>query len=448
MTTDTLFHRFEKYLRLNRLIDSGGTTLAAVSGGVDSMVMLRLLHEAGVALAVAHCNFSLRGDESDGDEAFVKQKATEGGMNFHGIRFDVRKHAAQKGISIEMAARELRYRWFDELATQHGYSRIAVAHHRDDNIENLFIRLARGTGIKGLTGMKAVHGNIIRPLLFASRDEIAAYAKEKAVTFREDSSNAGDDYVRNHIRHHLIPGLENFFPGLRNVLNRDIEHFEGVEAFYRESLERFKQQTCRISGEIMYIDIPLLLQSPSPATLLYDILHPYGFSAGAISEALSPPFRSGRLFYSASHRLLCDRKSLLLQAREPDDKQEYPVDLTKNLWRLPHITLFISRFATPPEYSPDRNPAIACLDGDRLIQPLIIRQWRPGDRFQPLGMNRMKKLSDFFIDLKLSLAEKEKVQVLTSAGQIVWVVGYRIDDRYKITPDVRKVVRIEKISAR
>jgi tRNA(Ile)-lysidine synthase len=439
-----LLQRFERYIRLHRLFVPGDTALAAVSGGVDSMVMLHLLREAGVNLAVAHCNFSLRGGESDGDEAFVKQKAAEWGMPFHSIRFDTRKYARQKGISIEMAARELRYRWFDELAAQHGYSRIAVAHHNDDNIETLFIHLGRGTGIKGLTGIKPRNKNIVRPLLFASRDEITAYAKEKEIAFREDSSNAGNDYVRNHLRHHLIPSLEQYFPGLRDVLTRNIANFEGAEAFYRESVERFGRQICHTSGDILYINVQGLLQSPAPNVLLYEILEPYGFSAEVSIRALFPPFRSGRLFYSASHRLLCDRKYFLLQTRKPEDneQQEYPVDLKENLWHLPHFDLSVGRFDISPDYLPDKSPATACLDGDLLRPPLLIRKWQAGDRFRPLGMSRMKKLSNFFTDLKLPIAEKEKVQVLTSAGQTVWVIGYRIDDRYRITPASRQVVRI------
>ncbi|MDR1666508.1 MAG: tRNA lysidine(34) synthetase TilS [Bacteroidales bacterium] len=439
-----LFEQFKRFIGFHRLFVPDSTALAAVSGGVDSMVMLHLLHEAGIAVAVAHCNFSLREGESDGDEAFVKQQAAAWGMSFHRIRFNTRKHAAQKGISIEMAARELRYRWFDKLAAQHGYSRIAVAHHRDDNIETLFIRLGRGTGIKGLAGIKPLNGNIVRPLLFASRDEIIAYAKEKKIVFREDSSNTSDDYVRNQLRHHLLPALEKCFPGLRDVLTRDIAHFDEAEAFYRESVERFSRQICRISGDTLYINLKGLLQSPVPHALLYEILQPYGFPVEVSVRALHPPFRSGRLFYSASYRLLCDRKYFLLQPKQPDDddKQAYPVDLKDPLWHLPHFDLSVNRIERAPDSVPDKSPTTACLDGDLLLPPLLIRKWQPGDRFQPFGMKGTKKLSDFFTDLKLSLAEKEKVQVLTSAGQIVWVIGYRIDGRYGITAATRQTVHI------
>ncbi|MDR2848076.1 MAG: tRNA lysidine(34) synthetase TilS [Bacteroidales bacterium] len=435
--------QFDRYIGTNALLPARANVLAAVSGGIDSMVMMHLLHRAGVTAAVAHCNFSLRGEESDGDEALVREQAAAYHFPFHTVRFNTKQYAAQHGISIQMAARELRYRWFDELAAQHGYSRIAIAHNSDDRIETLFINLARGTGIKGLTSIQARNGNIIRPLLFASRSEITDYATQEHIAFREDSSNASDKYARNHIRHHLIPGMEGFFPAFRKTMERDMENLAGVEAFYREAVERYSRQVSAVENGLCCIDIAGLLESPSPQTLLHELLQPYGFPDETADELLQAPFRSGRQFFSPSHRLLCDRKQLMIQRLdESPDTKEYPVDLNMEQLPFPNGVLSISRFDMPQGYKPDRSPSVACMDADRLSTPLLLRKWRTGDRFRPLGMKQMKKLSDFFTDSKLSLIEKDNVWVLTAAGEIAWIAGYRIDDRYKITEKTTKVVRL------
>jgi tRNA(Ile)-lysidine synthase len=394
--------------------------------------MLHRCHAAGVKGAVAHCNFGLRGAESDGDEAFVREKAAEFNFPVHTVRFETAQYAAQHGISIQMAARELRYQWFDELATRYRYDTIAIAHNRDDKIETLFINLARGTGIKGLASIRPRNGKIVRPLLSVSREEIVAYVQREQVAFREDSSNTGDKYARNYIRHHLIPGLEAFFPGFRTAIERDMAHFADVEAFYQESVARWKQQVCAADGDLLYIDLPKLLDSPAPCTLLFEILRTYGFAHAVAQKVLQAADHPGRRFYSGSHRLLCDRQRLILQTLSQEDAQEYPIDLTVAEWQGP-VQLNISRFDVCTGYRPDTSPDIACIDGDQLQEPLLLRRWQAGDRFRPLGMQQMKKLSDFFIDQKLSLFEKEKIWLLTAAGQIVWVVGHRIDDRYKIS---------------
>ncbi|MDR0815203.1 MAG: tRNA lysidine(34) synthetase TilS [Bacteroidales bacterium] len=439
----SLPQQFDRYVGTNGLLPANANVLAAVSGGIDSMVMLHLLHQAEIATAVAHCNFSLRGEESDGDEALVRAQAAAYHFPFHTIRFDTKQYAAQHGISIQMAARELRYRWFDELAAQHGYSPIAIAHNSDDRIETLFINLARGTGIRGLTSIQPSTGNIIRPLLFASRSEIADYATQEHIAFREDSSNASDKYARNYIRHHLIPGLEGFFPAFRKTMEHDMENLTGVEAFYHESIERFSRKISYTENGVFYIDIAGVLESPSPPTLLHEMLQPYGFPAEIVDELLQTPARSGRQFFSASHRLLCDRKKLMVQVLdETTDTKEYPVDLNAESLSFPDGVLTIHRFDMPHGYTPERSPFIACLDADRLSEPLLLRKWCTGDRFRPLGMKQMKKLSDFFTDSKLSLIEKDKVWTLTSAGEIAWIVGYRIDDRYKIAEKTKKVVKI------
>ena len=432
-----------QYATRHRLLNVSSKVLAAVSGGIDSMVMLRLLHDAGVKTVAAHCNFGLRGNESNLDEDFVKTEAEKLDIPCRVERFDTSAYAVQNGLSIQMAARELRYRWFNELAAHENFDAIAIAHNRDDRIETLFINLARGTAIHGLTGIKPQNGKIIRPLLFASRKEIEMYARKRGVDFREDSSNTTDKYARNYIRHHLLPGLEKFFPGLRQAVERDMDYFAAIESLYNESVERFKNQLVTTKDDLVYIDLQGLIQSPSPDTLLYEILKPYGFPNSAASEILEVrKHSSGRQFFSNTHRLVHDRQSLILQKTDHNTKSEYLIDEQTLSMDVP-IRLKIDKFNNYSGFTPDPSPDIACLDGDKLQFPLLLRKWKHGDMFHPLGMKNMKKLSDFFIDAKLSLIEKERCRIMISGGQIAWIVGLRIDDRFKITDETKKIVRFQ-----
>jgi len=430
-----------QYISHHRLLEPGSKVLAAVSGGIDSMAMLRLLHDAGINMVAAHCNFGLRGDESNLDEAFVRTEVGKLGIPCRVEHFDTTAYAAQNGLSIQMAARELRYRWFHELSVRENFDAIVIAHNRDDRIETLLINLARGTGIHGLTGIRPKNGKIIRPLLFASRREIEDYATTHDVGFREDSSNITDKYARNYIRHHVIPGLEPYFPGIQQTLDRDIDHFSTVELFYNEAIERYKNQVVTTKDDLMYIDLQGLFQTPSPTLLLYEILKPYGFSNSIAAEILEEhKYPSGRQFFSDTYRLVCDRQSFILQKISQKIEPEYLIDGHTLYIDVP-IRLEIEKFDKYPGYIPDTKPEIACLDGSKLQYPLLLRKWKHGDTFRPLGMKNMKKLSDFFIDAKLSLIEKERCWMLVSGGQIAWIVGWRIDDRFKISNETTKIVR-------
>ncbi|MDR2039190.1 MAG: tRNA lysidine(34) synthetase TilS [Bacteroidales bacterium] len=437
---DLLQQRFLEYIRQYKLFTPESKLLVAVSGGIDSMVMLHLLHSVTSDCVVAHCNFGLRGDESDADEDFVVRKANDLACHIHTIKFDTKTYADRNGISIQMAARDLRYQWFADLLSRYHYDYVTVAHNRDDRIETLFINLARGTGIKGLAGIQPKTEQIIRPLLFASRDEIVAYAQQENIVFREDSSNASDKYARNYIRHHLIPGLENFFPGVRKIIERDIDHFSGVEALYKDSVERFRRIVTKAQGEDLLIDHQQLMETPSPPDLLFEIIRPYGFSPAVADDVLGKVWESGRRFFSKTHQLLCDRKEIMISPLKNIGPGQFPVDLSRKEMKVP-IHLKIDHFDVSPGYVPDKDPNIACLDADTLHPPLFLRKWQDGDRFQPIGMKKMKKLSDFFIDRKLSLLEKEQLWILVSDGKIVWIPGYRMDERYKITDRTKRVVR-------
>ena len=443
-----------QYIEHHQFLKPDSKVLAAISGGIDSMVMLRLLHASEVNTVAAHCNFGLRGNESDDDEAFVRNETNKLGILLHVAHFDTSAYAAQNGLSIQMAARELRHRWFLELAEQFDFDAISIAHNRDDRIETLFINMARGTGIHGLTGIKPKNGKIIRPLLFASREEIERYAQTHDIAFREDSTNVTDKYARNYIRHHVLPGLEQFFPGLRQAIDRNMERLSAVESFYNEAIEQYKSKIITMKDDLMYIDLQELKESPSPPTLLYEILKPSGFPNTVASEILEETLHpSGRQFYSDTHRLLQDRKSLILQkladstlsAASQTDRSVRPVSVDKpdsvETEKYIPFRLKIDKFSKNKEFIPDIDPNVACLDAQKLQFPLLLRKWKHGDTFRPLGMKKMKKLSDFFIDIKLSLIEKERRWVLVSEGQIVWIVGLRIDDRFKVTNETTDIVK-------
>ena len=434
-----------QYAERHGFLKSVSKVLAAVSGGIDSMAMLHILHGVGVNMVAAHCNFGLRGDESDRDEDFVKTEAGKLSIQCRTAHFDTLNYAAQNGLSTQIAARELRYGWFHELAASEGFDAIAIAHHRDDRIETLLINLARGTGIHGLTAIRPTIGKIIRPLLFASRNDIEAYVKSHGIAFREDSSNSTDKYARNYIRHHVIPGLEQFFPGMRQSMERSMEHFSNVELFYNEAIERYKQQVVTVKDDLMYIDLQGLSECPSSPTLLYEILKPFGFSNAIVGDIFRDAINcvsTGRQFFSNTHRLVYDRKYLVLHKIETEPLRDYLIDEPTSNIDIP-IRLKIEKFDRYAGFTPNTNPNIACLDADKLQYPLLLRKWKHGDSFRPLGMKNMKKLSDFFIDAKLSLIEKERRWILVSGGQIAWIVGLRIDDRFKITNKTRRVSRFE-----
>ena len=438
--------KFKQYITRHRLLSPGDRVLAAVSGGIDSMVMSDLLHSLGIDYSMAHCNFQLRGDESDGDECFITQKAAGLNIPIHVTRFDTSGFARSNGISIQMAARELRYKWFGELLEEYHYDHIAIAHNSDDRLETLWINMGRGTGIHGLTGIRPGNGRIIRPLLFASRKEITAYAELHQVTFREDSSNASDKYARNYIRHHLIPGMEKFFPGFRAIMDRNMDHFSGTEMIYNEAVENYKKLIVSHVGEQLHIDLAQLMRCPSPAALLFEIIHGSGFSHTSVTDILDQTQdRSGKKFLSRTHQIIFDRDKLIMYPLATGETAEYPVSGNDCNVDYP-LSLSIEKFDICPGFEITHDPLTACLDAGMVCFPLTLRKWRPGDSFYPLGMNNSKKLSDFFIDQKLSLREKEQVWILESAGQIAWIIGHRIDNRYKVTGNTKKVIRITRNS--
>ena len=430
---------FRNYIEENELIKPEDRVLLTVSGGVDSVVMLRLMTEAGYPCGIAHCNFKLRGAESDADEEFVRDLARSSGLEFHNRSFETEDHAREKGISIQMAARQLRYEWFGQLRAEQNYELVATAHNMDDVIETFFINLVRGTGIRGLSGIKARSGSLIRPLLFATREHIASYASEKGIRYREDSSNISTRYIRNRIRHNILPQLEEINPGFKQGIISTIEKLRNTEIIYSREISRQKNEIIGSDGNNILLSIEKLRQLRDRKTFLFELISCYNFNSRTISDiekSLDGP--SGKQFFSDTHRLVKDREHLIINRLTPGDIGKYYIDdgtpSLKEPVQLDLMTVNRSvHFLIPSERH------TACLDYDKLIFPLILRKWHPGDHFYPLGMSHMKKISDYFIDRKLSLVEKENAWLLLSGENIVWVVGHRIDDRYKITDETQQI---------
>lgn len=407
------------------------------------MVLLHLYFAAGYKPGIAHCNFHLRGAESDGDEKFVRSIAKNLDTVYHQQDFDTEQSADESGISIQMAARNLRYRWFEEIRGKHRYKFTATAHNQDDVIETFFINLSRGTGIRGLTGIPVRSEKVIRPLLFASRESIEAYAAKHDIRFREDSSNASDKYLRNRVRHQLIPMLEEENPSFRNAMMDTMLKLAETEKLYEQELVQLKQRLMQAEDDRTKISISDLSEHESRRSILYEILSDYNFSSQAMEDIIhSLEGPSGKQFFSATHRLVKDREDLILTPLAgKDDRKFYlkteagrvyePIDLE---WMVVEHT---ETFHIP------KDPKIACIDLEKLSFPLMLRHWLPGDSFQPLGMNGIKKISDYLIDTKVSLPDKDRTWLLTSENKIAWVIGQRIDDRFKVKPKTRQVLMMK-----
>ncbi len=443
-----MLEEFTEFMKVHALCDAGDLILLGVSGGVDSMVMSDLFMRAGHRVAIAHCNFQLRGEESDGDESLVRDLAEKHGLPFRAARFETRQYAVGKGISIQMAARELRMEWMEQLASEQGCTRIALAHHQDDEAETFFLNLMRGTGIAGLGGIRPIHGRIIRPMLFTGRAAIEEYAVRQNIRYRVDSTNLKTDYARNRIRHQVIPELERIKPGFARILNRNMNHIRAVGNILRDHYRQVWGDLSKARKEGILLDLAKLRHLPERETYLFEFLRPYGFNASdanQISTALDG--QPGKLFVSASHRVRIDRESLLITgiADTPEMTESCLIREGTTHIKAP-IDLIINTFDRKTGDSIPADPRVAHLDADTVQFPLALRRWQTGDRFVPLGMQGHKLLSDYFTDIKLSAAQKENAWVLEAGGQIIWVVGHRISDPHKITRRTSSVLEIRLIS--
>jgi tRNA(Ile)-lysidine synthase len=428
---------------IEKLCKTTDKILLAVSGGMDSMVMLQLFHQAGFSVAVAHCNFQLRGEESDEDENFVAAKCKKWGIPFHSIRFDTNNYAIQHGLSIQMAARELRYSWFHQIKEKENADWIATAHHLSDSVETVLLNLSRGTSLDGLLGITEKKGFVIRPLLFATHSEVTNYAAETGVVWREDRSNEKDDYHRNFVRHQIIPKLEQINPAFEQSIAKMVERLSGDGAILTQAIEVWKKQFQKNENDKVILakkGFEPSLDDSYNSALLWRLLRGFGFhfdQSKKIVQALNG--QSGKQFLSTSHQLVVDREYLILVPLSSElaevTIEEGQVDAYMGNRQLTFLTTIVGSSLKSEE-------AAILLDGASLRFPLTWRKWKAGDSFFPLGMTGRKKISDFLIDQKVSLIEKEAVSVLESAGEIAWVVGYRIDDRFKVKTTTEHVLLI------
>lgn len=451
-----LLKSYTDFIEQNALFQPTDKLLLAVSGGVDSVVLAHLSQKAGYLFSIAHCNFSLRGEESERDEAFVRELAKALGVPLFVKRFDTKKYAEDKKASIQVAARELRYEWFRQIMAgnasedlQEGvpdtpgpYMYLLTAHHQDDNIETVLMNFCKGTGVTGLRGMLPRQERIVRPLLFAYREQFATYAGQHRLSWVEDSSNDETKYTRNYFRKEIIPALENIYPQVRDNIGHNIERFRQVAELYGQAVEANKKKLLEQHGGEVRIPVFKLVKSSPRRTLIYEIIKDYGFTAHQVEEVEKLlASESGRYITSSTHRILRNRAWLLIAplaavnesivVMNKGEEETIFNDVRLRLIWLEGIGL---------KFSADNT--VATLDAREIRFPLIIRKWKEGDYFYPLGMRKKKKLARFFIDLKLSKIEKEKVWVVESHKKIVWVIGHRIDDRFKLTTSTQKALQL------
>lgn len=431
---------FKEHISLRLPFLERSKLLVACSGGVDSVVLFHLLQASGFDLALAHCNFNLRGKESDEDEVFVSDLAERYELPFFSESFSTESFADQHKMSVQMAARELRYSWFEEILTDFKFDFVLTAHHADDNIETFFINLLRSTGLRGLSGIPEVNANVVRPLLSFSKDQILEYAKTEGLFWREDNSNQDEKYLRNEIRHKLIPILKDISPEFMTAVRQTQQHLKDSRDLIADYMVLVAQLTISETDSGLEIDITKLKELPHKESLLYELLSPYGFTSWDDISALIDA-QSGKQVYSPTHRILKDRESLILtpipqQAEEILSIDENMDEITEPV----HIKL------APAKKFEITNAHTAFVDREKLKFPLELRKWKEGDWFYPLGLNGKKKLSKYFKDEKLSLVAKENCWVISSDDQVMWVVGMRLDDRFKVTKNTREILRIDYFS--
>lgn len=433
---------FEQNIEQKQLIEKNQKVLLAISGGIDSMVLLHLFQRSVYDFGIAHCNFHLRGEESDNDEQFIRDTVSQFGFKAFFADFETEEYARLNGISIEMAARRLRYDYFEEIRIREGFDLIATAHHLDDLIETFFLNLSRKTGIHGLTGIKEKSGKLIRPLLFTGRAEIEEYAANHYLDYREDSSNTEVIYQRNFIRHKILPLFNELNPAFRKNLLAGIENLKDAEQVYMHFISEQENKVVLRNKDELTIDISKLLNTPFPKVLLLEVLSDFGFNASVVNDIYdSLNSESGKQFFSRSHRLVKDREQLFVSEIKNDEDRIYYIE-EGDLELFQPFDLNIEEIDTE-SFQIINNQNVACIDRGEVDFPLLIRKWKQGDYFQPLGMSGFKKVSDFFIDQKVPLHEKENTWLLCSGKKIVWIMGQRLDERFKITPKSRRVLKIE-----
>jgi tRNA(Ile)-lysidine synthase len=424
-------NEFLQHIERKKLFAKTDRLLLGVSGGKDSMALAHMLIEAGYTFSVAHCNFGLRGEEAEGDEAFVKEYFLKKNIEVISTRFPTKEYAEKTNCSIQMAARELRYQWFNDLLAKNGFTYILTAHHANDAIETFFINLLRGSGLNGLKGIPEKSNAVVRPLLFASREQIDAYISENAIPYREDSSNTEEKYLRNKLRKQLLPLLKEINPSLEETMKREMDILLQSHTLLSEAMEGKLRECVHTEKDETSIELKKIRHLEYRELLLHEVLRSFGFNGDVVrqlNESIDT-FQPGKQFHSFSHTLLLDRDRIIIRPASGQDADSF--------FEIPETTSSINDPISLAIHRQDGAVVLdgvytACIDAKKLDFPLRLTRWKEGDSFQPLGMKGSKKLSDFFIAQKMNIFEKQQQWILRSGTEIVWVLGKRVDERFKV----------------
>ncbi|HEK20340.1 tRNA lysidine(34) synthetase TilS [Mucilaginibacter sp.] len=435
--------RFIEFIEQNRLFTPACKILAAVSGGMDSVLMAHLLKAAGYNFAIAHCNFTLRGADADADEQFTRELAKKLGVNYYATRFATKQYADENKLSVQMAARDLRYQWFQQLSSQHGFDTIALAHHQNDTIETILLNLTRGTGIAGLHGILPQNGNLTRPMLFLSRDEIQSIITNEGLAYVEDASNASVKYARNKIRHLVVPVLKELNPNLEATFENNLRNFRDMELLLDMQVKQIIEELLSVQGDELRINIERVNALVPQRLLLYKLLQPYGFTETIVDDLIPALNKhAGRSFKSPGYLLVVDREDMIITPLSDKPREVVCINQEDNNADWMDYRMHILHDDSPLIIKD--NPMAVSVDADKLVYPLTVRGWQQGDSFKPLGMRTRQKLSDFFVQQKVPLHAKNHIPLLVNGnGDIVWIGGYRLHDDYKVSNTTKKVTIFE-----
>jgi tRNA(Ile)-lysidine synthase len=441
--TSSFENKLEEYIQEHQLCTKVDALLIGVSGGIDSMVLLDSLNRLNYQVSVAHCNFQMREGDSTGDEDFVRRKALHYSNKYYTTAFDTKEYAKENKMGIQEAARVLRYTWFSKIMEQEDFRWLVVAHHQDDQIETILLNMVRGAGIFGLQGMQPKRHHIIRPMLFASKEDIINYSEIHEIEYREDSSNAQSIYRRNYFRNKLIPQIEEKVPSFKKRMSENILIWQKSARLLKGLLTEQLELRKKNEGEDIILDIDKIEESLRDL-VVYEWLRPYGFNYTQVNQIIHAfdEGHSGRLFYSVNNRIITDRKRIILSSKSPEEQHEILIQKDDRSIGLDNGQLDITLLNHMPENIID-NKNVAYLDAAKLVFPLVIRKWRHGDSFQPFGMQgKSQKLKKFFSTLKFSHFEKERQHLIVSNDMICWVVGRRLDNRFRVDAQTKYILKI------